>query len=105
MRLAGLDRESAVRLLAAALPGRLDPLAAARIAAATGGNPLALVDLARELSIRELAFVDEPIPVGTHLEAHYLRQAGQAPADAPVGEAPPPPIEETSPHDQNPKAE
>lgn len=82
MRLAGLDRESAVRLLAAALPERLDPVAAARIVAATGGNPLALVDLAHELSVRELAFVDEPIPVGTRLEAHYLRQARQAPAEA-----------------------
>ena len=82
LRLVGLDRESAVRLLASALPERLDPHAAARIAAATGGNPLALVDLARELSVRELAFVDEPIPVGTRLEAHYLRQARQAPADA-----------------------
>ncbi len=44
--------------------------------------PLALIDLADELSIKQLmesSLADEPIPVGHHLETHYLRQARQLP--------------------------
>ena len=50
--LAGLEPEAAVRLLLPALPEPIDPAAAAQIAAATGGNPLALIDLAGELTAR-----------------------------------------------------
>ena len=82
--LSGLEPVAAVALLNASLPDRLDPLAAAQIARSTGGNPLALIDLAQELSSQQLtesSLADEPIPVGRHLEAHYLRQTRQlAPA-------------------------
>ena len=77
LRLAGLEPESAVRLLSASLPEPIDPAAAAQIAAATGGNPLALIDLARDLTARQLtesSLADEPVPVGRHLEAHYVRR-------------------------------
>ena len=77
LRLAGLDPDAAVSLLQAALPEPIDPAAAAQIATATGGNPLALLDLASELDARRLtesSLADEPIPVGHHLEAFYLRR-------------------------------
>lgn len=75
--LGGLDQETAVRLLARSLPEPIDPPVALQIAAATGGNPLALVDLAHELTVKQLtesSFGDEPVPIGRHLEAFYLRQ-------------------------------
>ena len=78
---AGLDTAAAVRLLARSAPAVVDPAAAAQIARETGGNPLALIDLAHELSSRDLgdlALRDEPIPVGPRLEAHYVRQVRQA---------------------------
>ncbi|WP_432493691.1 AAA family ATPase [Kineococcus gypseus] len=83
LRLQGLDREAALALLRSSLPQPIDPAAAARIAAATGGNPLALIDLAAELSVEDLtesSFADEPLPVGHHLETHYLRQVRHLPA-------------------------
>ncbi len=64
-------------LLQSALPEPIDPAAAAQIATATGGNPLALLDLASELDARRLtesSLADEPIPVGHTLEAFYLRR-------------------------------
>ncbi|RZS60355.1 AAA family ATPase [Xylanimonas ulmi] len=84
LRLGGLDQEWAVRLLKGSVPD-IDPSAAVRIVAAAGGNPLALIDLATELTGRQLAestFSDEPLPVGHHLEAHYVRQVRQLPPDA-----------------------
>jgi DNA-binding CsgD family transcriptional regulator len=77
LRLAGLEPEWAMRLLSASLPEAIDPAAAAQIVAATGGNPLALVDLAGELSVRRLtesSLADEPLPIGHHLETLYLRR-------------------------------
>ncbi|MDG4815030.1 LuxR family transcriptional regulator [Micromonospora sp. WMMD956] len=77
LRLLGLATGPAVQLLTSVLREPIDPATAARVAAATGGNPLALIDLADELSVRDLtrSSVDaEPIPVGGRLEAFYLRQ-------------------------------
>ncbi|WP_322919218.1 helix-turn-helix transcriptional regulator [Nocardioides renjunii] len=77
LRLAGLEPEWALRLLTASLPDAIDPAAAAQVVAATGGNPLALVDLASELSARQLtesSLADEPLPIGHHLETLYLRR-------------------------------
>ena len=82
LRLSGLDRMAAVALLTASLPEIIDPLVAAQIARSTGGNPLALIDLAQELSIKQLtesSLTGEPIPIGRHLEVHYVRQARQMP--------------------------
>ena len=77
LRVPGLDPDAAVSLLQGALPEPIDPAAATQIATATGGNPLALLDLASELDARRLtesSLADEPIPVGHHLEAFYLRR-------------------------------
>ena len=46
----GLDEAAALELLASLAPGRLSPAVGARIVAGTGGNPLALTEVARELS-------------------------------------------------------
>ncbi|MEX5637158.1 helix-turn-helix transcriptional regulator [Parafrankia sp. FMc2] len=77
LRLGGLGTEAAVRLLRSALREPIDAAAAARIADATGGSPLALIDLADELTVQQLtrsSVAVEPIPVGSRLEACYLRQ-------------------------------
>lgn len=85
IRLSGLDDFSAVQLLRSTAPETIDPLAATQIATATGGNPLALIDLAQDLSIRQLSDVSlslDPVPIGRQLEAHYLRQVRELPDDA-----------------------
>lgn len=84
LRLVGLPTGLAVQLLTGTLPEAIDPAVAMQIAVATGGNPLALVDLARELTVKQLtesSFGDEPIPIGRHLESFYLRQIRQLDAD------------------------
>jgi DNA-binding CsgD family transcriptional regulator len=84
LRLAGLDTPASVALLSAAASD-LDPFAATQIATATGGNPLALIDLARDLNIRQLSQLSlslDPVPVGRQLESHYLRQARELSTDA-----------------------
>lgn len=87
LRLGGLAQDAAVHLLIRSLPDRIDTTIAAKVAAATGGNPLALVDLAGELTVRRLtesSFGDEPAPIGRHLEQHYLRQVRLLDADVQV---------------------
>ena len=77
LRLPGLDPDDAIRLLMSSLPEPIDLAAAAQVAAATGGNPLALIDLAGDLTARQLTesgFADDPVPVGRHLEAFYMRR-------------------------------
>ena len=77
IRLTGLELEWAIELLSASLAESIDPLVAAQIARATGGNPLALIDLANDVSIKQLTdsgLAEEPIPVGHHLEQHYVRR-------------------------------
>ena len=55
LAISGLDDHAALELLASLAPGRLSPAVGARIATETGGNPLALVEVARELSQAQLA--------------------------------------------------
>ncbi|WP_028643551.1 AAA family ATPase [Nocardioides sp. URHA0020] len=77
LRLNGLAPDAAVRLLSQSLSEDIDPAVAVQIVTATGGNPLALVDLAHDLTVTQLtesSFGDEPVPVGRHLESFYLRQ-------------------------------
>lgn len=84
LQIGGLDVPSAVRLLTATAPEVVDPHAARQIADATGGNPLALIDLARELSIRRLSEFSVsagPVPISRQLEEHYLRRVRDMPAD------------------------
>jgi DNA-binding CsgD family transcriptional regulator len=84
LRLTGLDQRAAIELLAGVLPTGFDPFTAVQIAEATGGHPLALIDLGRELSLRQihdLTLSSGHVPVGRRLEVHYLRQVREMPAD------------------------
>ena len=84
LHLEGLARQPALALLMSSVGEPLDPAVAAQVVTATGGNPLALVDLADELSAREMtesSLADEPFPVGRHLEAFYVRQVRRLPED------------------------
>jgi DNA-binding CsgD family transcriptional regulator len=82
LRLQGLADEDARTLLLRAVPGRLDDRVRDRIVAETRGNPLALLDLPRNMSSAELAggfglFPATDLP--RHLEDHYVRRAEELP--------------------------
>ncbi|MET0830423.1 MAG: AAA family ATPase [Microbacterium sp.] len=82
--LGGLDPLSSVELLNQS-KALLDPLLATQIAAETGGNPLALVDLTRDFTASQLTsswLTPEPMPLGSRLESHYLRRIEQLPPDS-----------------------
>ncbi|MFK0158502.1 AAA family ATPase [Streptomyces sp. NPDC090493] len=77
-----LDPEAAGRLLESVVSGVLDPDVRGRVVASTGGNPLALIEAARELSTGQLsgaAPLPEPVPLGRALERIYLREAWSLP--------------------------
>jgi DNA-binding CsgD family transcriptional regulator len=70
------DRE-AVELLSSLTPGKLSPHVCAYLVAETGGNPLALAELARELSPGQLAGYEalpDPLPVGRSFQELFRRQ-------------------------------
>ncbi|MFD8812351.1 AAA family ATPase [Streptomyces sp. NPDC059627] len=74
----GLDADAAGRLLESVVSGVLDPGVRDRVVASTGGNPLALIEAARELRADQLSGetpLPEPIPLGRALERVYLREA------------------------------
>lgn len=78
----GLPRDAAVELLERVLGRVVDPPIADRIVTATGGNPLALVELAPSLSTHQLVggtLLPEPLPIGPTLERHYLRRVRALP--------------------------
>jgi len=80
----GLAEGAALELLASLVPGRLSPAVAARIVAETGGNPLALVEVARELSPAQLAgaeLLPEPLHIGGSLEQAFGRRVRRLPPD------------------------
>ena len=74
----GLGADAATELLATYIDVDVEPELARRIVDETGGCPLALLDLASELTddeIRGGRAVSGPLPVGRRLENHYLHQA------------------------------
>ena len=84
-RLSGLDEPGVAELLAtvAAVP---TPAAVQQtLAAATGGNPRALVELAGRLTtdqLRGVGMLPDPLPVGTGTEWAYAAAIGQLPVRA-----------------------
>jgi DNA-binding CsgD family transcriptional regulator len=81
LSLAGLDPASAVKLLEASASGQVSADMARWMLDATGGNPLALVELARE-SRQMSATPHDNLPVATSVERAYLRRADGLPAGA-----------------------
>ena len=84
LAIGGLDDAAAMELLSALTPGPVSPAAGARIAAGTGGNPLALVEVARELSPGQLAgseVLPEPLPIGGSLEKAFGRRVSRLPPE------------------------
>ncbi|MFF3562013.1 LuxR C-terminal-related transcriptional regulator [Streptomyces sp. NPDC002574] len=84
LRVGGLPAADARELLALAVAGHLDQAVADRIVAGTGGNPLALVELAAHLGAEQLAGVaplPEPLPVNALLEEHFRQSVAALPTD------------------------
>jgi DNA-binding CsgD family transcriptional regulator len=82
--LGGLDDEEARSLLATVIPGRLDERVRDRIVAETRGNPLALLELPRGLSARQLAGgfgVPELVPLSGRIEESFLRRLEELPPE------------------------
>src|SRR5262249_37809032 len=83
LTLAGLSDEDARSLLTAAVPVQLDERVRDRIVAETGGNPLRLLELPREMSQAEPAggFRIRPLDGSFgHMEEHYSRRIRALPA-------------------------
>ena len=84
LRIAGLPVQDACELLRASISRPVDAAVAERIVAETGGNPLAVVEAARELAPEQLggrAPLPEPLPVGHRLEDLFVRRVRELPAD------------------------
>jgi DNA-binding CsgD family transcriptional regulator len=82
--LGGLDDEDSRSLLSTVIPGRLDERVRDRIVAETRGNPLALLELPRGLSARQLAGgfgVPELLPLSGRIEESFLRRLEELPQD------------------------
>ena len=80
----GLPEEAADELLAASAAGPVDGQVSAQIVADTAGNPLALVELAGELTPAELSGavpLGWPLRFGGRLEELYLSRVRALPAD------------------------
>ena len=88
MRLSGLDRPAARELLVRHGAGGLNAERLDHLVRATGGNPLALVELPRLMAMPELAGAipeHEPPPIGLLLQAAYgqrLASLPESPRDA-----------------------
>jgi DNA-binding CsgD family transcriptional regulator len=84
LRVGGLPEPDAYDLLKTSISGPIDATVAECIIAQTGGNPLALIAAARELSpeqLRGLEPLAEPLPVGQRLEDLFVRRVRGLPAD------------------------
>lgn len=84
MVLAGLGNADARALLDSAIPGRLDERVRDRIVAETRGNPLALLELPRGLTVSEMAggfALPDGRPLERRIEQSFLRRFRTLPAE------------------------
>jgi len=76
LRVAGLDRSDAAELLS---PTDTSDDVLERLYRATGGNPLALLELAPEAARLVTLPSDAPVPISTSIATAFLRRFGQLP--------------------------
>lgn len=79
----GLGYDDARALLDSVVPGRLDERVRDRIVAETRGNPLALLELPRGLTVAELAGGfgrPDARPLASKIEQSFVRRIGELPA-------------------------
>ena len=82
LRVSGLGPDDARRLLASAATAEVHSGVSDQIVAQTGGNPLALIELGRELAPAQLTgemSLPEPIPLGRSLQARFRGQVTRLP--------------------------
>jgi DNA-binding CsgD family transcriptional regulator len=80
----GLEPPAVHALLADLVDGKLDRRVEEQIAGRAAGNPLALVELTRELTGEQLAGVEwmpDPLPVSVDIQRRYWRRVTDLPAD------------------------
>jgi DNA-binding CsgD family transcriptional regulator len=82
LAITGVDRETAAVLVAQGSQGAATTAVAGRLYEATGGNPLALIELSNLLDPDQLAGrapLDEPLRVGGAIERSFARRLEQLP--------------------------
>ncbi|WP_193044339.1 AAA family ATPase [Mycolicibacterium baixiangningiae] len=84
LHLTPLGLSAATQLLRAEVGSGVHPDVCVRLATAAGGNPLALVELARALSLDQLTGrqpLPAPLPVTAQIESTFLQQVRRLPPD------------------------
>ena len=84
LRIAGLPVQDACELLQRSISQPVNAAVAERIVVETGGNPLAVVEAARELAPEQLGGLEplpQPLPLGKRLEDLFVRRVQGLPAD------------------------
>jgi DNA-binding CsgD family transcriptional regulator/tetratricopeptide (TPR) repeat protein len=87
LEIGGLPASEAAALLDSVLPGKLDPRVRDQIVAETRGNPLALLELTREMTPAELAFGLElpgAVPLSGKIEESFRSRVVALPDEARV---------------------
>jgi DNA-binding CsgD family transcriptional regulator len=85
--LSGLETDFARELLTASVPDPVSYRVAERIISVTRGNPLALMELSGELTsehLSEQAPLPDPLPISDLIEARFLRQIQELPAETQI---------------------
>jgi DNA-binding CsgD family transcriptional regulator len=85
LALGGLPDEDARALLATVIPGRLDPRVRDRLVAETRGNPLAILELPRELAATQLpggVGLESTFALPGRIEQSFLRRLEALPDEA-----------------------
>jgi DNA-binding CsgD family transcriptional regulator len=78
----GLDRATSRRLLASLSEGVMDAGVAYQLAIRAAGNPLALVELSRDLTDEQLAgttWLPDPLPLAADMQTQFVRQLAALP--------------------------